>query len=311
MIGAVGGLDPGALRHALSEPGGLRFQTGPVSIRLTTRLPQVADSVAALYADYPLVADDAFTDFDVAVRKPSNLRGWTGSQVVFELEGREPFNPLRGDQGFPLLEWGLNWCVYSHCNQFLILHAAVLERGGRALILPAPSGSGKSTLCAGLLFNGWRLLSDELTLISPRDGTIVPMPRPVSVKNESIPVMQKLVPRLRFGSCISETVKGTVAHFAAPRDAVQRAAEHAMPAWVVLPKWVSEQPATLTPMPRARGFMSLVENAFNYDVFGADGFDLLASVIDRSQCFSFEYGHLSEAIDLFSRLADGRSALPD
>jgi hypothetical protein len=43
----------------------------------------------------------------------------------------------------------------------------VLERGGRALLLPAPSGSGKSTLCAGLAFNGWRLLSDELALLDP------------------------------------------------------------------------------------------------------------------------------------------------
>ena len=51
--------------------------------------------------------------------------------------------------------------------------------------------------------------------------------------------------------------------------------------------------------------MHLVENAFNYDVFGAEGFELLGTVIDRSTCFTFEYGHLPEAIELFAKLADG------
>jgi hypothetical protein len=52
--------------------------------------------------------------------------------------------------------------------------------------------------------------------------------------------------------------------------------------------------------------MQLIENAFNYDVFGAQGFDLLGSVLDRSQCFTFEYSSLAEAAALFSRLADGQ-----
>jgi HprK-related kinase A len=177
-------------------------------------------------------------------------------------------------------------------------------------VLPAPSGSGKSTLCAALIFNGWRLLSDELALIRPQDGALVPMPRPVSVKNESITVLTQLLPQLRFGSRVHETSKGTVAHFSAPTAAVQRAGEPVLPAWVVLPRYVAGLPATLTPLPRARAFMSLVENAFNYDVFGAEGFALLGALVDRSRCFSFDYGHLPQAIASFAALADGADDRP-
>ncbi len=296
-------LDPRDVRAALRGPTGLRVRTGPITSRIVTPLPEVGSAIQTLYADYPVADADSFVDFHVGVRRPPNARAFWRKQVVFELEGQAPFNPLPGDQGFPLLEWGMNWCTYAHCHQYLILHAAVLEQNGRALILPAPSGSGKSTLCAGLLFNGWRLLSDELTLIDPRDGMVVPMPRPVSVKNASIEVLSKFVPGLRFGSRVSETVKGVVAHFKAPADAVARAGEKAIPAWIVMPKYVAGLPATLRPQPKARAFMGLIENAFNYDVFGADGFALLGSVIDRSACFTFEYGHLQEAIDRFAQLS--------
>jgi HprK-related kinase A len=311
MKSSVASLGAPGVRAALESKAGLRLLTGPVATKINTRLPQVVQAITTLYADYPVAAADDFVDFEVEIRRPPGLRAWWRPQVTFALESQLPFVPLRGDQGFPMLEWGLNWCMYSMCHQYLTLHAAVLERNGRALILPAPSGSGKSTLCAGLLFHGWRLLSDELTLICPKEGNIVPMPRPVSVKNASIEVLSKLIPEIRFGSRVEETNKGIVAHFPAPTDAVQRCAERAMPAWVVLPRYVSGMPATLTPMPRARAFMSLIENAFNYDVFGIEGFHLLGSVIDRSKCFSFQYGHLPEAIDLFARLAQGQIDLPD
>ena len=298
-------LDQRQVRARLQANTGLKLHMGPFVASVRSPLAEVADAVSALYADYPLAADDQFTDFNVGVKRPRGMRSLWNPQVVFELDGQEPFNPLPGDQGFPLLEWGLNWCVYGMCHQYLILHAAVLERGGRALILPAPSGSGKSTLCAGLLFRGWRLLSDELALICPREGNLVPNPRPVSLKNASIQVISDFAPQVRFGSQVEETSKGIVAHFAAPEKAVIAAQQRAVPAWIVMPRYKAASPAQLRPLDRSRAFMQLVENAFNYAVFGAEGFHLLGSLVDRCQAFSFEYSNLEEAAALFGRLADG------
>lgn len=301
----VGSLDAAECRDRLRSSSGLTFRTGPFTSRVTTSLPDVAAAFHTLYGDYPLVSEPDFVDFQVGVRRPFSLRAVWNPQVVFSFEGQEPFNPLPGDQGFPLLEWGLNWCVYAHCHQYLILHAAVLERHGRALVLPAPSGSGKSTLCAALTFAGWRLLSDELALISPGSGQIVPNPRPVSLKNESIEVIRRFAPHVKFGSRVEETVKGVVAHFAAPTASVAAAEIPVLPGWIVLPRYVSGSSATLEPLERARAFIALVENAFNYDVFGAEGFELLGSVVDRSQAFAFEYSNIQEAVQLFDRMAGG------
>jgi HprK-related kinase A len=293
--------------QALRGTAGLGLRVGPFAIRMRTPLSDVASSVASLYGNYPLLEQGAFTDFQVAVRRPTGLRRFWHTQAVFEFEGEEPFNPLPGNQGLPLLEWGLNWCVYGTCHQYLILHAAVLERGGHALILPAPSGSGKSTLCAALLFSGWRLLSDELTLISPADGSIIPNPRPVSLKNESIAVIRNFAPKVEFGSSVADTVKGLVAHFAAPIEAILRSHQVAQPGWVVLPTYRPAHPTQLRRIDRARAFMHLVENAFNYDIFGAEGFKLLGKVIEQSECFTFAYSDLQEAVTLFDHLAMGHA----
>lgn len=299
----VGHLDPAALAQRL-HGNGLRVRTGPVVANVRSSLPQVARGMALHYAEHPLEADDGFADFHVSVERPRGLRRWIDPQVVFNFDDSQPFTPMRGDQGFALLEWGLNWCVSSHCHQYLIVHAAVLERDGRALVLPAPSGSGKSTLCAALVFSGgWRLLSDEMALLDPASGQLVPLPRPLSLKNDSIDLIRALAPAAVFGEEVHETVKGRIVHVRPPVDAVAQAARPALPGWVILPRFVAGAPAQLEPLSRARGFIALVDNSFNYEVHGRRGFAALAGVMDRSAAFTFSYANLGEAVAILGRLA--------
>lgn len=301
----VADLDAAALKARLRGPG-LPLRTGPVVARVRSRIDAVAEGIALHYVEHPVEADDAFCDFHVRIVRPAGLRRWMKPQVLFQVDDEAPFAPLPGDQGFPMLEWGLNWCFTSHCHQYLTLHAAVVERNGRALILPAPPGSGKSTLAAGLVFRGWRLLSDELAVIDPADGLLVPVPRPISLKNRSIDVIRAFAPDAVFNTPVEETVKGRVAHARPPAAAVRRAGEHARPGWVVLPRWEADAETTLTPLPKARAVMELIGNAFNINLHGRRGFELLADTVDRSDCFEFRYSRLEDACALFTRLAEAR-----
>jgi HprK-related kinase A len=278
------------------------LRTGPIVANIRTPVNTVAEDIALHYAEHSVVKASEFADFHVAVERPRSLRQWIAPQVVFRFDGVSTFAPLPGDQGFPTLEWGLNWCVSSHCHQFLIVHAAVLERGGLALILPAPSGSGKSTLCAALAFSGWRLLSDELALIAPEHGHVVALPRPISLKNESIDAVRSSFPEAIFGRTVRETTKGSVVHVRPPADAVRRAAQPAMPAWVVAPKFLPDAEARLKPMPKARAMMGLVESAFNYNVHGRAGFAALSKLVDQADCYQFTYSRLHEAVRVFEQL---------
>jgi hypothetical protein len=298
----VGDLTDEALARLLSGPG-LRLRTGPLVTRISSPLADIARGVALLYRDHAVEPAEGFADFHVRIDRPAGLRRWLKPQVQFQFDGWPPFYPLPGDQGFPILEWGLNWCVSTSCHQYLIVHAAVVERGGRALILPAPPGSGKSTLCAGLVHRGWRLLSDELTLLDPASGQAVPLPRPVSLKNASIEVIHRFAPEAVLSPTVHDTLKGSVAHLKPPVESVNRALEPARPRWIVMPRYQAGVGPRLSRLPKGRAFMQLVDSAFNYHLHGAQGFELIARTIDACDCYEFVYGDLEQAATLFAGVA--------
>jgi HprK-related kinase A len=284
---------------------GLRLRLGPIVASIRSPFARVADAVALHYAAHEIVDVREFADFDVSVGTPAGLRRYVKPQAVFAFEGVIPFRPLPAAQAFALLEWGLNWCISANCHQFLMIHAAVVERNGRALLLPAPPGSGKSTLCAALVARGWRLLSDELALIDRNSGRLVPVPRPISLKNDSIAAIAGFWHDASIGPPIHDTVKGTVAHATPPLSSVRASHTMADPAWIVLPRYRAGAAMTLTSLSRAAAFMKLVESAFNYSILGREAFSMLAAVVERCACFDFTYdGDLGAAVAKFDDLAD-------
>lgn len=292
------------LRRQLAGSG-VWMRTGPFSLRVQSDIPDVAEGLTQLYGQFEVrSAHEAFADFHVSVKSTPGLRRWIRPQVGFDFDGVRPFKPLPRDQAFPMLEWGLNWCVSTQAHHYLIIHAAVVEKHGRAAILPAPPGSGKSTLTAGLVLSGWRLLSDELTLIDRKTGRIQPLPRPVSLKNQSIDVIRRFDDAAFINRASHDTVKGTVAHMRPPRDSVLRQHESAQPAWVIFPKWEAGAATRLTPRSQAQTFMFLAQNAFNYSHLGADGFRVGTALIDQAACYDFRYSDLAEAVAAFDALAE-------
>ncbi|MFN3544298.1 MAG: HprK-related kinase A [Thiobacillus sp.] len=299
-------MNPRDLRRQLAG-NGLWLRTGPFSVRLQSRIPSVAEGLAQLYGQFEVRSPhEAFADFPVSVNPPGGLRRWVRRQVSFAFDGVAPFKPLPYDQAFPMLEWGLNWCVSTQAHQYLIIHAGAVEKHGRAAILPAPPGSGKSTLTAALMLSGWRLLSDELTLIDRKTGLIHPLPRPVSLKNASIDVIRGFSTEAVLNRSSHDTVKGTVAHLRPARDSVQRQHEPARPGWVIFPRWQAGAETRLEPRSRAQTFMDLAQNAFNYSHLGQSGFRTGCRLIDEVACHDFTYSRLDEAIAVFDRLAERR-----
>ncbi len=254
--------------------------------------------ISRLYGDFPLSAADQFIDFQVDVAAPSLFRRWVRPQVNFAFDGKYPFKPLPIKQAFAMFEWGLNWVIANHAHQFAIVHSAVLERNGRGFIFPGMPGSGKSTLCAALVCRGWRLLSDEMALLSLRDGFLWPIPRPISLKNASIDIIRSLNADAMIGDVVADTAKGNVAHMRPPKASVDHANVPVRPSSVVFPTYRAGAKTEYTEVSKGRTLLRLAENSFNYPVLGTAGFNCLADAVEQCSCHNLVYSSLDEAIVL-------------
>lgn len=295
---SVGGLTE-VLRGA-----GIALRVGSWVFRIRSDIPEVARGLGLLYPDYDISADPtAFADFHIRVRRSKGLRRWLNPQVVFEIDGDRPFRPFPASQAMPMLEWGMNWCVSNFTNHLLVLHSAVLEKDGGAVLLPAPPTHGKSTLCAALASCGWRLLSDELALVDLVTGLLQPFPRPISLKNASIEIIRAFSPGAVISPRVRDTVKGDIAYMRPSTHSVARADEPAAPRWIVFPRYRPGSEANLTPIAKAEAFRQIAEQAFNYYVLGRLGFESVAALVDRSACFQFEYERLESGVAAFAALS--------
>jgi HprK-related kinase A len=290
-----------AVREALSGPG-LALDFGFARARVRSDAPGLADIVQFVYGAYPYEEPQGFFDVTASVSRVAGVRRHLRPQIAFVLDGEAPFEPFAAGTHLPLMEWGLNWCFAARCNQHLLLHAGVIEHKGRAVLLPALPESGKSTLTAALSATGYRLLSDEFGAVRLADGSILPLVRPVALKNASIEVIRRFAPSAAIGPVFPKTRKGDVAHMA-PSDAdVAERHTPAQPAYIVFPKFEPGAEARLEPLPRARAFVKLSANSFNYAVLGPDAFDAVGALVQRCPSFRLTFGELDAAIDLIGQL---------
>lgn len=283
---------------------GLYVRFGPFVTRIRSNAPAVAEHLREIYPHHEVETQE-FAESSITIRIDRlPQRPWV-KMASLRIDDRPFMYPLRERMAVPMLEWGMNWVVASRAHQYLLCHSAVLERHGHAVMMPAVSGAGKSTLCTVLASAGWRLFSDEFAVVRPADQALLPMPRAVSLKNQSIELAKRLHPSARFTESYEHTIKGTLAFMAAPGEAIRRSEEAAPLGIIVFPKFEAGTTLEVEELPRASAFSDLVTHSMNYAALGRRGFDCTAKLIDRAQIFRLTYGDVDQAIAWFDRQAQG------
>jgi len=278
---------------------GIGLQTGPFRLRLQCDDRATVELIRRLYSKHPLLdTQTTLFDFSMSLRRPLGLRRWWKPQIKLIADAQTPFEPFPLDHAYPLFEWGYNWHIAMQAHQFLMLHSAVVEKDGMALIMPAMPGSGKSTLCAALMLRGWRLLSDEFGLIRPLDPDLHlhPMPRPIPLKNRSIDVIREFAPDTVMGPIFPQTRKGDVAHLAASQES-QTHAEKSVPAgWFLFPQYESATKLEFEELSPGWTFLKITGNSFNYRLQGARGFRAASQLVKNCPAYTLHYSDLDQAI---------------
>lgn len=81
------------------------------------------------------------------------------------------------------------WRLNEHAaaaEGYQVIHAGVVARGQRAVILPGRSGAGKTELCAAAIREGYTYLSDEQAALDTRTGLLSPYAKPLGIGEQVV-----------------------------------------------------------------------------------------------------------------------------
>jgi HprK-related kinase A len=283
--------------------GKLALRIGPYVYQVQTNLPSVSDGINTLYRDFPLADPGEFVDFNIAMVSKGLLHR-VRKKAEFLFDQKRQFEAIPCGQAYAFLEWGMNWCVSVQSNEYLKLHAAVVARGNAAIVMPGIPGAGKSTLCAALGLSDWRVLSDEHAMIPLNTTEVVPICRPVSLKNESIDAIRSFSSRAVFGPVSEKTHKGVVVHMKSDMHPDSHDSRSVQTRAMVFPRFSRDETQRLNRRLRTESFILAAYHSFNYSLLCEAGFEAMKILIDHVECYDLVYHDLDWAINKLNELPE-------
>jgi HprK-related kinase A len=277
-----------------------RLQVGPVAFRIGSQWRGPVAALRSLYAGYP--TPDGLCDFTVRLEAERFWRRWLRPSVAIRGDYVLPdAAPLPLALGLLAAEMGMNLQMALGQKRFLLLHAASIEKDGRAVLMTGHSGAGKSTLAALLGERGWRFMGDEFALLGLDDGRLHPFPRAVSLKNESIGLLDGIDPA-RLGPVLAGTPKGTIRHLRPNPESVARMGEPARPVLILFPRFGRDLDPAVREVGAAEAFMRLTQASTNYVALGERGFDTLTRFVGALPSRAIDYAGIQQAEALLEEL---------
>ncbi len=277
-----------------------QLRIGPVGFRIGADWAAPIAQLRALYADYP-APDDGIPDFSVWLFAARPWRRVVRPAVVLGGDYVLPdAAPLPLAQGLLAAEMAMNLQMALGQRRYLLLHASVVEKNGRALLMTGESGSGKSTLAALLSARGWRLMGDEFALIDPATGLVHAFPRLVSLKNAAIGVVERALPGARFGPLLAGTPKGDIRHMVPDAAAIAAMDVPALPSLLLFPRFGAA--AAVRDVAPGEVFVRLTQASTNYVALGEAGFGALATLVKSVPARAIDYPDTASAVAAVDRL---------
>jgi hypothetical protein len=144
-------------------------------------------------------------------------------------------------------------------------------------------------------------MGDEFTLLDPETGLCHAFPRAISLKNEAIPVMERLIDDpARFGPVMAGTPKGTIRHVMPHRDAIRTMAMPATPGMILFPRF--GHATAIRPVGEAELFMRLTQSSTNYVTLGERGYHALTRLVQTVPVRAIDYPDTDSAIATVEQL---------
>jgi hypothetical protein len=208
------------------------------------------------------------------------------------------------DELIECFAWEVNRSAVERSrHEALVLHAAAVADGPRAVVLVGASGAGKSTLAAALTLAGLTYLGEESVAVTPA-GCIVANPKPLALDPGSLAALHSYAPAVEVLGADRPLVAPTAIGAPGAND------QPAEPVLIVRPAFRAACKTRATPMAASDAAVLLADQSFNFVSLGADALKTVARIARRAPAFTLEFGDLAAAVaEVRGLLADaGRDA---
>lgn len=253
--------------------------------------------------DVALEPEDV-TDIFLNLEAPNVIRRYVRPQVVPDPGFQIPAVPLPSSMAPLAFEMGLNLSVALKNCRFVTIHGGVVAKDKGAVLISAASGGGKSTLTAALVAQGYRLFSDEFALLGLRDYLLHPYPRPISLKQESIPIVRDLLGQESISPVLSGTPKGNIAYARPDLSSLQNAHIPEDTRLILFPAFAKEAAPMARRLNPAEAVMRLVAASTNYSLLGEPAFRAMLSLVKGARTYEITYGTTEQSVELVTDLMD-------
>lgn len=191
-----------------------------------------------------------------------------------------------------LLEKLLTLDLQARRTDLYFVHASVLERGGRVIMIIAESGTGKSTTAWALLQHGFHYLSDELAPIDPGALTVYPYPHALCLK--AVPPGPYPLPEEVIRT--ERTLHIPVAALPSPQIKTPRP----LAALIFLQRKTVLAEPEYEPLSAAEASTRLYANTLNALAHPGSGLDAAISIAGSVPAFTVNVGELRATCELIS-----------
>ena len=205
----------------------------------------------------------------------------------------------------PCLERLVLFRVLEELEHLFQIHAGAVERGGKAVLLPAPAGSGKTLLVLGLVKSGFKFLSDDVALVDMEKASLQPFPVSPVVKGYAFSLLREL--DLSIGADIYRNpLDGEKLYYFNLTDISPDPV--GLPSSVRFIFFPHHDPAVescLRPVSRAEAAARIIENSLNFDASADCFLDLVTRLVAGTDCFDLRFKQIGEALRIIAEVSLG------
>lgn len=201
---------------------------------------------------------------------------------------------------FLFLEWQICGLVIK-TDRYLLIHAALAAMEGAGVLIAGPSGAGKTTLVAGLALRDYDYVTDEIVVVDPETGGVLPFPRTLNLTARALSGSPALLKRL------SEKSYGQKQPYLGERWFVEAGPGRGISRirTVLFPAFEGTAEPAIEEVSRGTGLFLLTKNIFNLPLFQEKGIDLLMQMTKGARFYRMRTGNLDATLNLVEGTLSG------